>query len=73
PPWMPSVGLKDSAGLAPPGRSGTWPQAAQDMRCQPSQLTRLKTARFAAGMVLAMRITQWIGRPAADFIYPARW
>jgi hypothetical protein len=24
-------------------------------------------------MDLAMRIVQSIGRPAADFIYPARW
>ena len=37
------------------------------------QLTGLKTARYATGMVLAMRITQWVGRPAADFIYMARW
>lgn len=33
----------------------------------------LKTARFATGMALAMRITQWVDRPAADFIYRARW
>jgi hypothetical protein len=24
-------------------------------------------------MDLSMRITQWLGRPAADFVYPAAW
>ena len=55
------------------GRGVTWAQAALELRCQPGQLTGLKTARYATGMVLAMRITQWVGRPAADFIYMARW
>jgi hypothetical protein len=41
--------------------------------CTPNQLTGLGTARFATGMDLAMRIAQWIGRPAADFVYPATW
>jgi hypothetical protein len=54
-------------------RGATWAQTAQDLRCQPGQLTGLKTARFATGIGLAMRITQWAGHPAADFIYPARW
>lgn len=58
---------------ARPSHGATWARAAQEVRCQPGQLTGLKTARFATGMALAMRITQWIGRPAADFIYPARW
>jgi hypothetical protein len=30
-------------------------------------------ARFATGMDLAMRIVQWLSRPAADFVYLARW
>jgi len=54
-------------------RGATWAQTAKDLGCQPGQLTGLKTARFATGMGLAMRITQWVGRPAADFIYRARW
>jgi hypothetical protein len=33
----------------------------------------LRTAKFATGMDLAMRIVQWIDRPAADFIYRATW
>jgi hypothetical protein len=54
-------------------RGATWAQTAQYLHCQPGQLTGLRTARFATGMGLAMRITQWVGRPAADFVYVARW
>jgi hypothetical protein len=54
-------------------RGVTWAQTAEDLRCHPGQLTSLKSARYATGMGLAMRITQWVGRPASDFIYPARW
>ena len=39
----------------------------------PGQLTGLRTAKYATTMDLAMRITQWLGRPAADFVYPAAW
>jgi hypothetical protein len=51
----------------------TWPALAEVLGCSPNQLTGLRTAKFAAGMDLAMRIVQWLGRPAADFVYPARW
>ena len=52
----------------------TWAeQLAHELRCTPSQLTGLRTAKFATSMTLAMRITQWLDRPAADFIYSARW
>lgn len=51
----------------------TWAQLALVLRCTPSQLTGLKRVRFAIGMRLAMRITQWLGRPAADFVYLATW
>ena len=51
----------------------TWPGLAAILGCSPNQLTGLRTAKFATGMDLAMRIVQWIGRPAADFVYPARW
>jgi hypothetical protein len=54
-------------------RVATWAQTAQNLRCQPGQLTGLKSARYATGMGLAMRITQWVGRPAAGFMYLARW
>ncbi len=55
------------------GRELTWAQLAGELRCTPNQLTGIRRARFAIGMRLAMRITQWLGRPAADFIYAARW
>jgi len=54
-------------------RGATWQKAAQRIHCTPSQLTGLRTAKFATGMVLAMRITQALRRPAADFVYAADW
>jgi hypothetical protein len=51
----------------------TWSTLAGVLGCSPNQLTGLRTAKFATGMDLAMRIVQWLGRPAADFVYPARW
>jgi hypothetical protein len=51
----------------------TWPTLAAVLGCSPNQLTGLRTAKFATGMDLAMRIVQWIDRPAADFVYPAAW
>lgn len=54
-------------------RGLSWTNAAQQLRCTPSQLTGLKTARYATSMRLAMRITQWLGRSASDFIYVADW
>jgi hypothetical protein len=54
-------------------RGLTWKDAAQEMGCTTYQLTGLKTARYAIGMKLMMRIVQWIGRPAATFIYSAHW
>jgi|SRR6478609_10224482 len=50
----------------------TWADLAHEMGCTPSRLTNLRTARLA-DMDLAMRVTQWLGRPAADFIHPTRW
>ncbi|MFZ0128908.1 MAG: hypothetical protein WB808_05880 [Candidatus Dormiibacterota bacterium] len=46
---------------------------ARELRCTPSQLTGIRTARFAIGMGLAMRVVQWLGRSAADFVHPAEW
>jgi hypothetical protein len=51
----------------------TWPAVAATLGCSPNQLTGLRTAKFATNMDLAMRIVQWLGRPAADFVYPATW
>ena len=54
-------------------RELTWKQAAKELRCTDHQLRGLRTARFAIGMKLMMRIVQWLERPAAAFIYAARW
>jgi hypothetical protein len=54
-------------------RGATWEQAAARLRCTTSQRTSLRTAKFAIDMELAMPITQALGRPAADFVYAARW
>jgi hypothetical protein len=51
----------------------TWPELAAVLGCTPSQASGLRTAKFAIGMDLAMRMVQWLGRPAADFVYVAKW
>jgi hypothetical protein len=55
------------------GRGLTWRELASVLGCTPSQLTGLRTARFATDMRIAMRIAQWLGRPARDFVEAARW
>jgi hypothetical protein len=51
----------------------TWPALVTVLQCTDHQLTGLRTAKFATGMDLAMRIVQWLDRPAADSVYPAKW
>jgi hypothetical protein len=53
-------------------RSLTWAGLGQELGCTPARLTNLRTARLA-DMDLALRTTQWLGRPAAAFIHPSRW
>ena len=53
-------------------RDLTWAELARELDCTPSRLTNLRTARLA-DMDLAMRVTQWLGQPAATFIHPAQW
>ena len=48
----------------------TWAGLADHIGCTPARLTGLRRARMA-DMALAMRLTQWLRRPAADFIHPA--
>ena len=50
----------------------TWARLANELGCTPARLTNLRTARLA-DMELTMRITQWLGRPAARFVHPAHW
>ena len=51
----------------------TWPELARVLGCTPSQLTGIRTARYAINMKLAMRIVQWLKRPSTDSIYLATW
>lgn len=53
-------------------RELTGAELAGELACTPSRLTNLRTARLA-DMDLAMRITQWLGEPAARFIHAAHW
>lgn len=53
-------------------RGLTWAALAEILDCTPSRLTNLRTSRLA-DMDLTMRITQWLGQPAAAFIHPADW
>jgi len=53
-------------------RDLTWAKLADELECTANRLTNLKTARLA-DMALAMRVTQWLGEPAAAFIHPAQW
>ncbi|MEP7114132.1 MAG: hypothetical protein ABI862_12770 [Ilumatobacteraceae bacterium] len=53
-------------------RGLVWPGLAETLGCTPSRLTNLRTAR-QADMDLVMRVTQWLERPAAEFIHAARW
>jgi len=53
-------------------RKLTWAQLAGELECTPSRLTNLRTARLA-DMGLTMRVTQWLGAPAARFIHAADW
>jgi hypothetical protein len=53
-------------------RGITWTALAAELDCTPSRLTNLRTARLA-DMDLTMRITQWLGQPAARFVHPAHW
>lgn len=50
----------------------TWAALARIIDCSPSRLTNLKTARIA-DMGLTMRITQWLGKPAARLVHAAQW
>ena len=53
-------------------RELTWAQLAQELGCTPSRLTNPRTARMA-DLELTMRVTQWLRRPAAQFIHPTAW
>jgi hypothetical protein len=54
-------------------RQLTWVGLAKELRCTEHQLTGIRTARFAIGMKLAMRIVRWLDCPASTFVYVAKW
>ncbi|GGL37998.1 hypothetical protein H9L10_12420 [Phycicoccus endophyticus] len=53
-------------------RDLTWAGLAEVVGCSPARLTNLKAARLA-DIDLVVRLTQWLGRPAAAFVRPATW
>lgn len=72
-PRRPQDGLFEAMDAARRSQELTWPELARVLRASGSQLSGLRNARFAVGMRLAMNIAQWLERPAADFVYAARW
>ena len=48
----------------------TWAELAGQLGTTPGRLTNLRTARMA-DLALTRRVTQWLGRPAAEFIHAA--
>lgn len=52
-------------------RGLSWAELAEVLGCTPSRLTNLRTARLA-DLDLTMRVTQWLEKPAAAFIHPAK-
>jgi hypothetical protein len=72
-PRFPAPGLYEAMNARRGSDGLTWPELSQRLRCRPNQLSGLRNVRYAIAMTLAMRVTQWLGRPAADFIYAADW
>lgn len=52
-------------------RGLTWAQVAGEVGCSVSQVSTLRTRAYGIDMALAMRITHWLGRPAAGFTVAA--
>lgn len=53
-------------------RDMTWAELADVLGCTPARLTNLKGAK-RADLALVMGITQWLERPARDFVHPVGW
>ena len=49
-------------------RGFTWQRVADELACSVNQVTGLQRLRYGTAMRLAMRITRWLDRPAADFV-----
>lgn len=46
----------------------SWKQIAEELKCSPNQVSGLHKRTYGISVHLAMRITQWLGIPSADFI-----
>jgi hypothetical protein len=53
-------------------RGLTWAALGVELGCTPARLTNLRTAK-QADMDLTLRVTQWLGRPAAAFVRAVEW
>jgi hypothetical protein len=53
-------------------RGLTWAKLAKELDCTAARLTGLRGATFT-DMELAIRVTQWLEKPAAAYIRPAQW
>jgi hypothetical protein len=72
-PVISSPPRRVTKGCPPRGPVGRpWQELAREFGCAPSRLTNLRTARLA-DMGLTMRVTQWLAKPAAEFIHAAHW
>jgi hypothetical protein len=54
-------------------RQLTWHDLARQLRCSERQLAGIRSARYAIGVRLAMKVVVWLEQPAATFVYPAFW
>jgi hypothetical protein len=72
-PSRPRPGLFEAVDDRRRARDLTWAQLAAVLGTTPGQASGLRRARYAIEIGAAMRMTQWLERPAADFVYPARW
>jgi hypothetical protein len=52
--------------------SASFRSSVFNSRCREHQLRGVRTARYAIGMRLMMRIVEWLEPPSA-FIHAARW
>jgi len=67
------VSLYDALDARRRERQLTWKDLARQLRCGESQLAGIRTAKYAIGMRLAMKIVVWLEQPAAAFVYAAEW
>lgn len=54
-------------------RGLTWKALAAELQCTENQVRGIRTAKYAIGMRLAMRIVAWLEQPSARFIFAATW